>query len=394
MLKCIGLFVVGVVCFLRSDGQLVQGTIKPGATVDAFEVWLRPDFSNSTQYLFQIGLPIAFPVSAVAQPTGVTVALDAGFVSAFGSNYTVTVNPVASATGGVEKYFNIVLIRGGAGASVAQTWTAGVEFKVLTGTFTYGSGGTAFLAKLADYQDGGSDGQGYFYSVDGNANYYMSSNSVANFYGSVGNSQVGGSASAGYAQVLSGVLPVRLIGFGGYGLGGKNVLEWRTGVEVNNRGFDVERSTNGYDYAVVGFVGSLALEGNSGDELSYKFEDNAPVGVRQYYRLRQWDLDGKSTLGAAVLIDVESPTILRLDRVFPNPAVDGLNVRLYSPKRDELRVLILDGNGRQVLWKDVVVEFGANTIGVDVSGLSRGGYLLKLVCKDGCERLVERFMKR
>jgi trimeric autotransporter adhesin len=185
--------------------QLIQGTIKPGATASEFEVWLKPTFSNSTQYLFQIGMPIAFPANAASQPTGLTVTLDPGFVSNFGSNYTVTVNPVATATGGTEKYFNIVLIRGGAGASVAQTWATNVEFKVLKATFTYSGSPANFLAKLADYQDGGSDGLGNFYTQDGNNNYYITSNSIGNFYASSGNSIVGGTAAAGYAQLMAAV---------------------------------------------------------------------------------------------------------------------------------------------------------------------------------------------
>jgi hypothetical protein len=182
--------------------QLIQGTIKPGANPGEIEVWLRPDFTNSTQYLFQIGLPIAYPASASPQPTSLNVTLDPGFVAAFGSNYSVTVNPVAQNTGGTEKYLNIVLIRGGAGASNPQTWTAGTEFKVLTATFVP-SGAPGTQVKLADYQNGGSDQQGNFYTVSGNGDYYVTSNSIGNFYAASGASTVGGDASAGYAQTIA-----------------------------------------------------------------------------------------------------------------------------------------------------------------------------------------------
>jgi hypothetical protein len=184
--------------------SLIQGTIKSGTSPNDIEVWLKPNFSNSTQYLFQIGMPIAYPASASVQPTSLNVTLDPGFVSAFGNNYSVTVNPIAQNTGGTEKYFNIVLIRGGVGASNPQNWTAGVEFKVLTASFVPATApGTA--VKLADYQDGGSDGQGNFYTQDGNSNYYITSNSVGNFYASPGQSTVGGTASAGYAQTIASV---------------------------------------------------------------------------------------------------------------------------------------------------------------------------------------------
>ena len=152
------LLLAGLLCLLLGSGkaqQLIQGTLKMGAQPGEVEIWLKPNFSNSTEYLFQIGLPIAFPASASPQPTALNAtvtSLDPGFVAAFGNNYSVTVNPVATALGGTEKYFNIVLVRGGDGASVPQTWTAGVEFKVLTFTFTPSSApGTP--VSLADYQD-------------------------------------------------------------------------------------------------------------------------------------------------------------------------------------------------------------------------------------------------
>jgi hypothetical protein len=181
--------------------QLIQGTIKLGANPNEIEVWLKPNFNNSTEYLFQIGMPIAFPASASPAPTALNITLDAGFIAAFGSNYSVTVNPIATGAGGTEKYYNIVLIRGGVGASNAQSWTAGVEFKVLTATFSP-SGAPNAQVKLADYQNGGSDGQGNFYTQSGNSNYYVTANSVGNFYASSGNSTVGGTASAGYAQTI------------------------------------------------------------------------------------------------------------------------------------------------------------------------------------------------
>lgn len=195
----------GMLLSLHSQSQsLIQGTIQSGPGPNEIEVWLKPNFSNNTQYLFQVGLPVAWPASASPQPTALTVTLDPGFVAAFGNNYSVTVNPIAQNTTGTERYFNIVLIRGGAGASDPQNWSAGVEFKVLTAAFSP-AGSPSAQVKLADYQDGGSDGQGNFYTQSGNSDYYVSSNSAGNFYASSGQSTVGGNASAGYAQTISSI---------------------------------------------------------------------------------------------------------------------------------------------------------------------------------------------
>jgi hypothetical protein len=191
------------VLFLSLQGisqQLIQATLKLNSNPNEVEVWLKPNFNNTTSYLAQIGVPIAWPVAPPAvQPANITVTLAPTFVANFGANYTpVTINPLAHNTPNTENYFNIVLIRSGGGASNPQTWNAGQEFHLLTVKFPGGTPNAK--VKIADYQDGGSDGQGFFYSADGNATYYMSSNSAANFYATPGISTTGGTSSAGFIE--------------------------------------------------------------------------------------------------------------------------------------------------------------------------------------------------
>jgi hypothetical protein len=188
------------------EQRLIAGTIRKGGAANEMEVWIKPYFSNSTQYLFQLGFPIAFPVSLDPQINAQDITLDLGFRSLFGENYSVTVNPMTQNTAGTEKYYNIVLVRNGSGASVAQGWVNGTEIKVFTATIRNLTG--SVLPKLADYQDGGMDGQANFYTMDGNGNYYVVSNSAANFYGVAGQSAVGGNAAAGYAQIIPAIAPV------------------------------------------------------------------------------------------------------------------------------------------------------------------------------------------
>jgi hypothetical protein len=175
---------------------LIQGTVKPGATANSFDVYLRPQVSNNTQYLFQMGLPIAFPSSA-SPSTSISIAVDPAFTSNFG-NYTTSIYDRAHNTAGTVDYMVVSFTRTDA---TPQTWTAGTEFKVMTVTFN-SPGLSAADFKLADFQDGGSDQQGNFYTADGNNTYYYTTNSVGNFYAVPGVSRTGGDASEGYAQLL------------------------------------------------------------------------------------------------------------------------------------------------------------------------------------------------
>jgi hypothetical protein len=395
-----------LICFFvvllgSSEAQpYIQGTIKSGPASNQVELWLKPNFSNSTQFLFQIGFPVAYPASTSPAPTALLVTLDPGFITSFGNTYSITVdNGGTGGAGNVDKYFKIVLIRqpgsGGAG-SMPQTWTAGVEFKVLTATFQ-GSTASAFV-KLADYQDGGSDAGGQFYTQDGSNNYYLNSTSNLNFYSAPGatGSTVGGDALYGFTQTNSLIsLPVNLLNFSGYKDGSKNTLRWTTANEENNRGFAVQRSLNGSSYEDIGFVNSLAPGGSSSASISYTFDDINPVGRKQYYRLRQVDVDNKSKLSNIISITGDKPTILGIGGLFPNPASTQVNVIIDAPKRDKITVVVTDMAGKTVIRQQANVDTGSNTVPVDIAKLAGGSYLVKLTCQSSdCQTATGKFNKQ
>jgi Secretion system C-terminal sorting domain len=390
-----------VMLFNSMEAQLIQGTLRKGSSPNQVEVWIKPNFTNSTQYLYQLGLPIAFPSGATPTPTGLSVSLDASFISTFGNLYSVSVYTLANSTDNQQKYFNIVLIRGagtGGAGSLPQPWTAGQEYKVLTATFQ-GSSASAKV-RLADYQDGGSDGQANFYTQDGNNNYYVTSNSIGNFYGpGAGDplgASVGGNASAGYAETNALIsLPVNMLNFSGYKSGTKNILNWRVAGEINNRGYDVLRSTDGVNYSSIGFVNSQSSGGFSTTELNYTFTDNNPVGKKQYYRLNQKDIDGNSKLSNIIVLSGDKPTQLGIGGLFPNPARDRVNVMIEAPQRDKITIVVTDMSGKIVKQQLENVDTGSNTVPVDIANLASGSYLVKLRCQSSdCETASAKFNKQ
>ena len=189
-------------------------------------------------------------------------------------------------------------------------------------------------------------------------------------------------------------LPAGLLTFAGQKEGSVNKLRWTTTSEQNNRGFDVQRSTDGVNYVSIGFVNSLAVGGNSADNLNYTFVDNAPAGNKQYYRLRQLDFDGRSKLSNVVMIKGDKPVILTIEGLFPNPANSLVNVQVAAPVRDKVTLAVVDITGRTVLQKVIALETGSNTIPVDISQLTNGSYMVRLVCSGNCETAVGRFVKQ
>jgi hypothetical protein len=190
------IFVTGLLIFFlhNSQGQLIQCTIKPGPSANQVDVYMKPDFSNNVQYLFQLQFPMAFPANTTPAPTGLSVTVNPEFTTVFGT-YTTKVYALAHNTGSTVNYFVVSMVK--SPISAPSKWTAGTEIKVMTVTFQNAAG--LKQVKLADFQDGGSDGQGNYYTVNGNGEYYYTTRSIGNFYPVPGLTTVGGDAAEAFA---------------------------------------------------------------------------------------------------------------------------------------------------------------------------------------------------
>ncbi|WP_447641710.1 MULTISPECIES: beta strand repeat-containing protein [Chitinophagaceae] len=147
-------------------------------------------------------------------------------------------------------------------------------------------------------------------------------------------------------------------------------LQWTTGTETNNKGFAVQRSTDGSYFATLGFVDSK-VAGGTGSGADYSFTDKMVAPGTCYYRLMQTDLDGNTTPSDIVSIYVSGNGSQGLS-VYPNPAVgmttvSGLQVRM------PFSIMSMDGR--------VVRTWTATSTAqqIDVSGLTTGLYIVRTI---------------
>ena len=66
-------------------------------------------------------------------------------------------------------------------------------------------------------------------------------------------------------------------------------LQWKTEIEINNKSFQVERSTDSLNFTLITTLPSLAVNGNSSTPINYTYIDSTPVTGMNYYRIRQID---------------------------------------------------------------------------------------------------------
>jgi len=90
-----------------------------------------------------------------------------------------------------------------------------------------------------------------------------------------------------------------------------NKLSWKTYSESNNSHFEVQKQDDeGYYYTIQTILG----QGNSSTIVDYRFEDYRPDPIINYYRIVQYDFDGKETIYGVKSVDnrVNAKQILKI----------------------------------------------------------------------------------
>ena len=195
-------------------------------------------------------------------------------------------------------------------------------------------------------------------------------------------------------------LPVKFLEFNGTKEGFNNLLQWRTATEQNNRGFELQEAPSSSPegggsplFTTIVFVPTKAANGNSTGELSYQYTDKKPFAAGSYYRLKQVDFDGKFTYSNVVFIKREAVTELVLSALFPNPTRQLLNVVLEAPAAQRVQIIIADIAGKTLQQQTLQLVKGTNNKTVNVAQLAKGTYVVKVICADGCEAAVSKFVK-
>jgi hypothetical protein len=139
---------------------------------------------------------------------------------------------------------------------------------------------------------------------------------VVRFYGDANLGLAGGVSGVLLRSNLPPVVPVELTSFTAVALNGTVTLEWTTATEVNNKGFDVERSSDNQNFSVIGFVNGF---GTTTEGKSYSFSDAGLAEGKYFYRLRQIDYNGDFEYSPVIEADVTAPSVFLLSQNYPNP---------------------------------------------------------------------------
>ncbi|MEO6357414.1 MAG: T9SS type A sorting domain-containing protein [Ferruginibacter sp.] len=178
----------------------------------------------------------------------------------------------------------------------------------------------------------------------------------------------------------SGVLPISISSFTAAVNNNQVTLKWKTASENNNKGFEIQRSQDGVNWTVLGFVGGNF---NSSIERNYEFIDLNPLPGVGFYRLRQVDQDETFSYSAVASVKYLKANFYSIIRNNGNSRYQ-LNI---EPVTQPVIISLIDAGGKKLMIKKGVtgVQY------IDISRFPSGIYLLQLA--RGTTTFTEKLIK-
>jgi len=149
-------------------------------------------------------------------------------------------------------------------------------------------------------------------------------------------------------------------------------VRWATQTEINNREFDVERSTDGNTWTTINVTPG---QGNSVTEVSYAYNDLDVVpGVVYYYRLKQVDNNGNFQYTGVVQAEINAQGAFAVMNFVPNPTSGNTQLTVVTTKSQEITVDFYDVIGQKVYSSVQELTAGNNRIDFDLRRFAAGTY--------------------
>ncbi len=185
-------------------------------------------------------------------------------------------------------------------------------------------------------------------------------------------------------------LPVTLVFFNGEVVDESVLLRWITESELENDYFEVQRSSDGYEFAG---LAQIPGQGTTSVTHEYSFiDDRMPLG-KSYYRLKQVDFNGAITYSEVISVSFEQTRPLSVT-VFPNPThSNDINIEVLGNKSGSTHLRLIDFQGKEVYRHTIDNQSFRRTVRLGLNEPLRAGvYILELL--NGYERVTRKIVIR
>jgi hypothetical protein len=159
-------------------------------------------------------------------------------------------------------------------------------------------------------------------------------------------------------------------------------LNWSTSYEKSNKGFTIERSTDGTNFSQIAIVPSQAAGSTSTQKHNYIYFDDKPSPGINYYRLIQIDTSGNEAYSTVTKVMFGNDAI----NVYPNPAKDNVIIDGLSGNE----AIELYSQTGQLVKKQKAT---GPVLNIDISNVINGTYRLTITDDSG-KMITKKIMKQ
>ncbi|OJV51535.1 MAG: hypothetical protein BGO31_06180 [Bacteroidetes bacterium 43-16] len=156
-------------------------------------------------------------------------------------------------------------------------------------------------------------------------------------------------------------------------------LDWKTATEKATSAFEIERSSNGADFKVIGRVNAA---GNASEATGYRFDDVQPEKGLNLYRLKMLNADG--TWSYSPVRNARFQSAATAHQLYPAPAKANVTLKLSDAPAAAVQAYLYDMHGRVVKQ----IKISQQETVIDIRDIATGQYLL--VLSDGSSFKVEK----
>jgi len=179
-----------------------------------------------------------------------------------------------------------------------------------------------------------------------------------------------------YTASINPIVPVELISFTHRIVNGKVILDWVTATELNNWGFEIQRSLDNNVFVTIGFVEG---KGNSTINQYYSYTDES-IGSTVYYRLKQMDYIGSYNYSAVIEVNGVTVSTIQLEQNYPNPFNPATTIKYQLGNDGFVNLKVFNALGEEVA--ELVNEFqkgGGYQLTFNADNLPSGMYVYQLI---------------
>lgn len=188
-----------------------------------------------------------------------------------------------------------------------------------------------------------------------------------------------------YANLQTAVtLPISLANFTASAEGKSVKLLWTTATEQNNDRFEILRSADGRTNWKV--IGTVKGNGTTSKSSNYSFADINPLNGNNYYRLKQFDIDGKFNESEIKYLSLQlSKTLMN---VFPNPTKGMIQFTLTDYKGGNITAQLSEMTGK-LIQRAIIQPNANNSYKLNLSHNPKPGIYILKITGDGVDNSMQ-----